>query len=110
VIIGVLASIVVGRFREIKARAYVSALKTDLKNLSSMQESYFYANNGYTSSLSALNFVPSNGVVISVSEATAGGWSAVASHPAAGAVTCAVYYGGASAIAPATAEGVMNCQ
>ena len=60
--------------------------------------------------LALLKTIPSPGVSLTLVEATATGWSATAVHPAAVPVTCAVYYGGAAAVAPATSEGVVACQ
>lgn len=110
VVIGILAAIAIQRFKETKGKSYAASLKSDLKNIASLQESYFYSNNTYAGSLGALNFTGSNGVQVSITEADAGGWSAVATHPAAWPLTCAVYYGGASPVAPAINEGTINCQ
>ncbi len=110
VIIGVLAAIAIPKFQNTKGKAYAASLKSDLKNLSAMQESYFYSNETYGPSLAAVNFSPTNGVIISIVEADGRGWSASATHPAAYPLTCAVYYGQAAPLAPAVAEGVINCQ
>ncbi len=110
VIIGVLAAIAVPKFQNTKGKAYASSLKSDLKNLSAMQESYFYSNETYSNNLGALGFAPTNGVILSVVEADGRGWSASATHPAAFPLTCAVFYGQAAPLAPAVAEGVINCQ
>lgn len=110
VIIGVLAAIAIPKFQNTKGKAYAASLKSDLKNLSSQQESYFYSNETYTTVLGALSFQPSNGVIISIVEGDGRGWSASATHPAAFPLTCAVYYGQAAPLAPAVTEGVINCQ
>lgn len=110
VVIGVLAAIAVPKFQNTKGKAYAASLKSDLKNLSAMQESYFYSNETYGASLAAVNFSSTNGVIISIVEADGRGWSASATHPAAYPLTCAVYYGQAAPLAPAVAEGVINCQ
>jgi type IV pilus assembly protein PilA len=110
VIIGVLASIAIPKFRETKSRAYLATLKSDLKNLASKQESYFYGHESYGSSLSQLNSSVSEGVIISIVEADARGWSATATHPAAAPLTCAVFYGQAAPLAPAVAQGLISCE
>jgi prepilin-type N-terminal cleavage/methylation domain-containing protein len=110
VIIGVLAAIAIPKFQNTKGKAYAGSLKSDLKNLASMQESYFYSNETYSTNLTSLQFSSSNGVIISIAEADGRGWSATATHPAAWPMTCAVFYGQAAPLAPATAEGVINCQ
>jgi len=110
VIIGILAAIAIPKFQETKGKAFASSLKSDLKNLSSVQEDYFYFNETYASSMGLLNFKPSSGVVMSIVESTTRGWSATATHPSAYPITCAVFYGQASAVAPAVSEGQVKCQ
>jgi prepilin-type N-terminal cleavage/methylation domain-containing protein len=110
VVIGILAAIGIMRFKETKGKTYAAALRSDLKNLAGLQESYFYSNDTYAASLAALNFSSTDGVVITIAESSNGGWSAVATHPAAWPLTCAVYYGGASPVSPAVDEGLINCQ
>ena len=39
VIIGILAAIAIPKFQDTKAKAYATSIKSDLKNLTSMQES-----------------------------------------------------------------------
>jgi prepilin-type N-terminal cleavage/methylation domain-containing protein len=110
VVIGILASIGIMRFKETKGKTYAAALRSDLKNLAGLQESYFYTNDRYATSLGAVNFSSTEGVIITIAEATNGGWSAVATHPAAWPLTCAVFYGGAAPVTPAVDEGLINCQ
>lgn len=110
VIIGILAAIAIPKFQNTKGKAYASSLKSDLKNLSSAQEDYFYYNETYASNLGLLTFRPSPGVVLSITEGDSRGWSATTTHPSAAPLTCAVYYGQAATVAPATAEGQVACQ
>ena len=110
VIIGILAAIAIPKFQQTKGKAFASSLKSDLRNLSSVQEDYFYFNEIYANSMGLLNFKPSSGVVMSIVESTTRGWSATATHPSAYPITCAVFYGQASAVAPAVSEGQVKCQ
>ena len=110
VIIGVLAAIAIPRFANTKGKANVAAVKSDLRNLANAQESYFYQHATYAPNLALLSVSASPGVTVTLVEATTAGWSATAVHPAAVPVTCAVYYGSAAALPPATAEGVIACQ
>lgn len=110
VIIGILAAIAVPKFQNTKGKAFASSLKSDLRNLSSAQEDYFYFNETYTGAIGSLSFKPSPGVVLTITESDARGWSATTTHPAAAPLTCAVFYGQASAVAPAIAEGQVACQ
>ncbi len=110
VIIGIIAAIAIPRFANTKGKANVAAVKSDLRNLANAQESYFYQHATYAPNLPLLNVTSSAGVTLTLVEATATGWSATAVHPAAVPVTCAVYYGSAAAVAPATQNGVVACE
>jgi len=111
VIIGILASIAIPKFGSTKERAYVSKMKSDIRNLATAQESYLGDNQIYYGGAvpSALfQYNPSSGTTITIVEATAGGWSASASYVGT-TKTCALFYGSAAPLAPATAEGLVTC-
>lgn len=110
VIIGVLAAIAIPKFQNTKGKANLAALKSDLRNLATAEEAYFYQNSTYTSNLTALNLQPSPGVTFTFGTANAAGWSASVTHPLAFPITCALFMGGAPALAPAVVEGLINCQ
>ena len=110
VIIGILAAIAIPKFQNTKGKANAAALKTDLRNLSTAEEAYFFENAGYTSNQSLLSYRTSPGVVLTVIDATSSGWSALATHPASYPLTCALYAGNVPALAPATVEGLIGCQ
>lgn len=110
VIIGVLAAIAIPKFQSTKGKAYLTSLRSDLRNVATAQEGYFYANGVYSSSLNALNVQPSSGVTISISVANAAGWGATATHPMAFPIKCALFMGGVAAPPPASVEGSMVCQ
>ena len=110
VIIGILAAMAIPKFQSTKGKAYAASLKSDLKNVASMQEDYFYYNETYAANVSALSFSSTNGVVINIAEANGRGWSATSTHPAAFPLTCAVFYGQAAPLGGATSEGLVHCQ
>lgn len=110
VIIGILAAIAIPKFQNTKGKANAAALKTDLRNLSTAEEAYFFEFASYTNNLALLSYRTSPGVVLTVVDATSSGWSAVATHPASYPLTCALYAGNVSALAPATVEGLIGCQ
>ena len=108
VIIGILASVVVPRWQSTREKAFVAAMKSDLRNLASAEESYFYDNATYTTSVSALNtFSTSRGVTITVNESTLGGWSATATHSNTSR-QCFLYTGNVSPVGGAV-EGQVTC-
>ena len=63
VIIGVLAAIAIPKFQNTKGKANLAAIKSDLRNLATAEEAYFYTNGTYTSSLASLNVHPSPGPI-----------------------------------------------
>ncbi len=108
VIIGILAAIAIPKFSATREKAYVSAMKSDLKNLASQQEIYYSDNYSYTTSATALGFAQSQGVTVAISAATSTGWGASSTHSGTPS-TCAVFYGTASAVAPASIAGAVTC-
>lgn len=110
VIIGILAAIAIPKFQATKGKANFAAMKSDLHNLTTAEESYFYDNSQYTTSLTALSFLGSHGDAIVIGEATPTGWSATVTNPESYPHFCAMFIGTAAAVAPATAAGVVSCQ
>jgi len=109
VIVGLLAAIAIPKMANTKQKAYVAQMKSDIKNLATAEEAFFYDSAFYTTSLPALNnFRSSTGVTLTVLEATPGGWSARATHTQTPR-ECVLYQGNASPVAPATAEGRITC-
>jgi type II secretion system protein G len=111
VIIGILAAIAIPKFANTKEKAYISAMKSDLRNLAAAEEAYFADNLQYTQTLTALDFNSSQGVTVTVDNATGTGWTASTVHT--GTTTkCELYYG--TNVTPAQGiaqqEGVVRCQ
>jgi type IV pilus assembly protein PilA len=112
VIIGILAAIAIPKFANTKEKAVVSALRSDLRNLASVQETYWVDNRTYYGGVIPDPAFPlglSNGVTITMVTATAAGWSARASAPTLTAQQCVMFYGTAPALAPATVDGMVEC-
>lgn len=112
VIIGVLAAAAIPRFSRSRQKAYVAAMRSDLHNLATAQETYASGQKPpvYAPTLAALtNYSPSTGVKVTLVSVVPDGWSARATHANAAGVTCAVFYGNAAPVAPATASGVVTC-
>ncbi len=107
VIIGILAAVAIPKFSNTKSKAFVAAMKSDLRNLSTAQEAYFYEKAAYAADTLALRFNPSSGVTLNIQNANAVGWGAAASHIGT-TDTCAVYYG-PTPVPPATVEGIIKC-
>ena len=109
VIIGIIAAIAIPKFANTKGKAYYAAMRSDLRNLTTAEESYFYDHAKYSSDLDSLHFTPSRGVQLTITEATVTGWSATSTHPDAYPHTCAIFLGAAAVQAPATVVGVVGC-
>ena len=111
VIIGILAAIAIPKFKTTKGRAYAASIRGDLHNLATAEEAYFFQTASYTADTTRLVYRTTNGVQVTIVEATAGGWAAIATHPLSYPLTCALYNGIiATPPAPATSEGVIACQ
>ena len=110
VIIGILAAIAIPKFVNTKEKAYGATIKTDLHNLATAEESYYYEHGTYSSDTTALNVQLSPGVVLNIPTADNAGWSAQGMHVSTGVYECAVFYGKASPISPATDNGEVTCR
>ncbi len=113
VIIGILAAIAIPKFSNTKEKAYMAAMKSDLRNLVTAEEAFFADNTTYTTDKTAaatgMNFTESAGVTVTV-VVTAGppvSYNGIAVHTGTGE-TCAIYINEAPA-APATNEGEPKC-
>jgi prepilin-type N-terminal cleavage/methylation domain-containing protein len=109
VIIGILAAIAIPKFSNTKEKAYMAAMKSDLRNLVTAEEAYFADNTTYTAVQADMNYNASAGVtvVVTVSPGPPVSYNGVASHTGT-AETCAIYINEAP-VAPATAEGEPAC-
>jgi len=92
----------------IEARRLV-AMKFDLRNLYTAEESYFADHVTYTTSLSSLRFTPSAGVTVTIGSATGFGWSATAKHDSTTRI-CGIFVGRATAPVSGQSEGEPRCQ
>ncbi len=83
-IISILAAISIPRFGDFRAAAYDSRCQQDLRNLAATQELYRVENEEYASAVEDLEtFKPSPGVEITIEEADARSFRALARHPGA---------------------------
>ena len=109
VIIGILAAIAIPKFSNTKEKAYMAAMKSDLRNLITAEEAYFADNTTYSTVQADINYNSSAGVtvVIAVTAGPPVGFSATSAHTGT-TETCAIYIQTA-AVAPATNEGEPRC-
>src|SRR6266498_3164822 len=55
VIIGILAAIAIPKFANTKEKAYIGAMKSDLRNVATAEEAFFYDSSAYTTNLLLMN-------------------------------------------------------
>ena len=107
VIIGILAAIAIPKFSNTKEKAYLAAMKADLRNLATYEESFAADSNGvYFAGTATVpsplqGFTPSQNVTVVASLATtasgAASWQATATH-ASTSKTCS-----------SSPDGVISC-
>jgi len=110
VILGILVAVLIPRWSSSRERAFMAALKSDLRNLATAEEAYFFDNAMYTSSLASLPaYSTSPGNSVTINQATVGGWSATASHSGL-TKQCFLFMGSVTPVGVATVEGQVSCQ
>jgi type IV pilus assembly protein PilA len=93
VIIGILAAIAIPKFANTKEKAYLTAMKSDLRNLVTAQEAYFSNGAVYAATLPSTAFALSTGNQSLVITPDGGlGWSAVVENTAT-TITCRIGVG-----------------
>jgi prepilin-type N-terminal cleavage/methylation domain-containing protein len=109
VIMGILMAVLIPRWAGSREKAFMAAMKSDLRNLATAEEAYFYDNSGYAAALSSLPaYNPSTGNTVTINQATGSGWSATASRPGLGR-QCFLFVGNVSPVGAATVEGQVTC-
>ena len=93
VIIGILAAIAIPKFSATREKAYRSTMQADLRNLASQQELYYSDNYTYTTNEGDLGFAESRAVSVTISSATATGWTASATHEGLSGESCETSHG-----------------
>ena len=114
IILGVLATIAIPKLTGAREKAFIATVMSDLKIMASQMEIYQSQNQTYPGTVGLLtNLTLSDGVTITINEATAGtGWAATGYHDALSARQCGIFYGNASAsnAVPAISAGTVVCQ
>lgn len=110
VIIGILVAVLIPRWGTTRERAFLASMKSDLRNLATAEEAYFYDNSTYATTLASLvAFNPSTGNTVTINQATMAGWSATASRPGL-PKQCYLFVGSVAPVGAATIEGQVTCQ
>ncbi len=106
IMLGALAAISVPKIGAYLDRGHVAVMTTDLRKLVMAEEDYFIEHDTYTPSTMLAGMVPSPDVTITISNVSAAGWQAEATH-AKSKTVCRVYSGD-RARSSAT-DGVPTC-
>ena len=105
-IIGLLAMIAIPKLTNLKGRAQVAAMKSDLRNLVTLEENYFAQHLKYAADLGSAYAVSAGNAMPTIT-LTGDGWTATMTSPTSGQL-CAVFMG-STPIKPATKEGAPEC-
>jgi prepilin-type N-terminal cleavage/methylation domain-containing protein len=115
VIIGILAAIAIPKFANTKQKAYVTAMKSDLRNLVTAEEAFFSDSAHYTATIDSthLKFQPSTGVNLTAANIATGSgyWSATATHSQIpGGFQCGIAMNTANTVVATAPEGEPVCK
>ena len=110
VIIGILAAIAIPKFANTKSKAYITAMKSDLRNLVSAEESYFSDSAAYTSNLTLVGFKQSTGVNTPSLNIGAGYWSATVTHTQLTGISCGIAVNTTNPVVSTAGEGEPACK
>ncbi|MGH7625310.1 MAG: prepilin-type N-terminal cleavage/methylation domain-containing protein [Gemmatimonadaceae bacterium] len=108
IIVAIIVAIVLPRFTAYRSSRSTAAMVTDLQNLANAQAAYWGSKNSYTADTTALKVTHSPGTTIQIMAADATGWSAHITRQGSPA-SCAVFYGSALPLPPATVKNVIGC-
>lgn len=103
VIIGILAAIAIPKFSNSKYKAVLASMKTDLRNLATAQESYYFDFSTYAPNVGAAQgagtvaFTPTSGNTLGpLTNVTVNGWTATITNPILATSSpnqCGIYVG-----------------
>jgi len=109
VIIGILAAIAIPKFANTKDKAYITAMKSDLRNMVTAEEAFFSDSSAYSTDLNAINFKQSTGVNTPTIAIGAGFWSATVTHSMLTGHTCAIAINTTNPLVTTAGEGEPVC-
>lgn len=110
VIIGILAAIGIPKFANSKSKAYVTAMKSDLRNLINAEESFFGDSSRYTASLTSLGFKQSTGVYAPAIATYPGAWTATNTHTQLASAQCGIGVNTTNPTNPMMGDGEPACK
>src|SRR5437868_9844805 len=112
VIIGILAAIAIPKFANTKSKAYVTAMKSDLRNLVTAEEAFFSDSTYYTTATTLVMrkaFKNTTGVAVPAITPGAGYWSGTVTHSQLAGATCGIGVNTTNPIISAAGDGEPSC-
>ncbi len=114
VIIGILAAIAIPKFANTKNKAYVTAMKSDLRNLVTAEEAFFSDSTYYVADTAAtgaqgMKFSPSAGVGFPAIVTGGGFWTATNTHSQLPGETCGISMNTTNPLLATANEGAPVC-
>ncbi len=111
VIIGILAAIAIPKFANTKQKAYITAMKSDLRNLVTAEEAYFADSSKYTATVANLKFQSTTSVSSPAITSGTGTWYATVTHSQiASPFKCGVGINTTNPVVAGASEGEPICQ
>jgi len=110
VIIGILAAIAIPKFANTKSKAYITAMKSDLRNLVTAEEAFFSDSSKYTTDLTAVKFQKSAGTNDPVVVTGSGFWTATNTHTQLTGQSCGIGINTTNPVNAGAAEGEPVCK
>src|SRR3982750_1022012 len=112
VIIGILAAIAIPKFANTKSKAYLTAMKSDLRNLVTAEEAFFSDSTYYTSATTLVtknSYKNSSGVGVPAVVTGAGYWNATVPHSQLSGATCGIGVNTANPTITTAGDGEPSC-
>ena len=112
VIIGILAAIAIPKFANTKSKAYVTAMKSDLRNLVTAEEAFFSDSTYYVDANTLVtknSYKNSSGVGVPQVVPGPGYWSATVTHSQLSGATCGIGVNTTNPIISAAGDGEPSC-
>ena len=112
VIIGILAAIAIPKFANTKSKAYVTQMKSDLRNLVTAEEAFFSDSTYYTTAANLITrntWKNSSGVGVPAVVPGPGYWSATVTHGQLAGATCGIGVNTANPTITTAGDGEPSC-
>jgi len=110
VIIGILAAIAIPKFANTKSKAYITAMKSDLRNMVTAEEAFFADSSKYTATISQMKYSNTTGVNAPTITTGPGYWSATTTHTQLAGSTCGIGVNTTNPLVASAGDGEVICQ